>query len=102
MMRENSRRSAASSASPSSSRVAAEPLIDVSGSRSSWLTRLRNSARWRSISSSGARSCSVTTADSTPPPGDGIGVELTRVRTLSPSGNASSTSSARTVLPLPS
>ena len=50
MMRKNSRISARSSVDEVSSRVAAEPLIEVSGARSSWLTMSRNSARDRSIS----------------------------------------------------
>ena len=56
MMRWNSRISAGSSSAASSSSASAEPLMAISGPRSSWLTRLRNSVRVRSISSSGARS----------------------------------------------
>ena len=48
--------------------------MEVSGARSSWLTMPRNSARNRSSSSSGARSCMVTTTDSTSPSSDRIGV----------------------------
>ena len=102
MMRENSRISAGSRSAASSSSVTAEPLMEVSGSRSSWLTMPRNSARIRSISSSGARSCMVTTTESTPPSADGIGVTLTSVLTLRPSGTESTTSSARTVSALTS
>ena len=71
--------------------------MEVSGARSSWLTMPRNSARNRSSSSSGARSCMVTTTDSTSPSSDRIGVALTSVVTLRPSGTSSTISSARTV-----
>ena len=73
----------------------------ASGVRSSWPTRLRNSVRIRSISSSGARSCMVTTTDATQPSSAGIGVALISVLTLRPSGTESATSSARTVSPVP-
>ena len=101
MMRWNSRISARSSSASSSSSASAEPLIEISGARSSWLTRPRNSVRIRSISSSGARSCIVTTTDSTVPAAERIGVELISVLTLRPSGTDSTTSSARTVSPSP-
>ena len=97
MMRKNSRISAGSSSGVVLSTVATEPLMEVSGARSSWLTMLRNSARSRSSSSSGARSCMVTTTDSSAPSAAWIGVELTSVVTLRPSGTESSISSARTV-----
>ena len=42
----------------------------------------------------------VTTTDATAPSSDRIGVELTRVLTLRPSGTESTISSARTVSPL--
>ena len=88
MMRWNSCISAWSSVSDSSSSVTAEPLMEVSGWRNSWLTRARNSVRNRSVSSSGARSCIVTnTVVALPLPG--IGVTLMRVRTLRPSGTES-------------
>ena len=61
----------------------------------------RNSARRCSWSSSGARSCRVTTTDSTTPSTEWIGVALTSVLTLRPSGTDSSISSARTVSPPP-
>ena len=77
--------------------MAADPLIALSGARSSWLTISRNSARWRSSSCSGARSCTVTTTDSTAPSEEWIGVTLTSVVTLRPSGVESTISSARTV-----
>ena len=51
----------------------------------------------RSISSSGARSCRVTTTEPAPPSPAGTGVTLTKARTLRPSGTDSTTSSARTV-----
>ena len=97
MMRWNSRISAGSSASDSSSSATAEPVIDVSGVRSSWLTSARNSVRRRSVSSSGARSCMVTTTEPVSGASPGIGVALTSVRTLRPSGTESTTSSERTV-----
>ena len=97
MMRKNSRISAGSSAPDSSRSVTAAPLMEVSGARSSWLTRLRNSVRMRSVSSSGARSCNVTTTEPDADPSAGIGVELIRVRTLDPPGTENSISSARTV-----
>ena len=95
MRRKNSSISARD-ASGASSTVPAEPLIEASGARSSWLTILRNSARWRSRSSNGARSCIVTMTEasfSSSP--ERIGVRLISVRTLRPSGTDSSTSSAR-------
>ena len=61
--------------------------MEVSGPRSSWLTKLRNSARSRSISSRGVRSCKVTTTVSTRPSSAKTGVALTSTVTLRPSGN---------------
>ena len=101
MMRKNCTISAWEGSVAASSTVAAEPLIEVSGARSSWLTMPRNSARCRSSSSSGSRSCMVTTTDTTPPSGERIGVTFKSVRTLRPSGTESSTSSARSVSALP-
>ena len=98
-IRKNSRISAGSRSGLAFSTVAAEPLIEVSGARSSWLTMPRNSARRRSSSSSGARSCTVTTTDSTAPSAEWMGVALTSVVTLRPSGTESSISSARTSRP---
>ena len=72
----------------------------ASGVLSSWLTMPRNSARSRSRSSRGVRSCRVTTTDSTSPSSEKMGVELTRVVTLRPSGACSTISSARTVSPV--
>ena len=86
MMRKNWRVVAGSEAGEAPSAVAAEPLMEVSGTRSSWLTMPRNSARSRSSSSSGAKSCKVTTTDSTAPSSERIGVALTSVVTLRPSG----------------
>ena len=100
MTRKNCSISAGSAAGEAPSTVAVEPLIEMSGVRSSCLTMPRNSARSRSISASGARSCSVTTTDSIVPSAERIGVELTSVVTLRPSGTDSVISSARTVSPL--
>ena len=97
MTRKNWRVSARSGAREAPSTAVAEPLTALSGVRSSWLTMDRNSARWRSSSSSGARSCSVTTIDSTAPSAERIGVALTSVVTRRPSGTDSVISSARTV-----
>ena len=71
----------------------------ASGVRSSWLTMPRNSARSRSRSSSGVRSCRVTTTDSTPPSSERMGVALSSAVTLRPSGTRRTISSARTVSP---
>ena len=89
MMRKNSRISAGSSSAASSSSASAEPLMAISGARSSWLTRPRNSVRRRSISSSGARSCMVTTSGRTTPPSARISVPLASVRGLRPSDTES-------------
>ena len=97
MMRKNCTISAGSRPGEAPSTVAAEPLIEVSGARSSWLTMPRNSARSRSSSWSGAMSCMVTTSDSTAPSTERIGVALTRAVALLPPGTESTTSSARTV-----
>ena len=74
--------------------------MEVRGVRSSWLTMPRNSARSRSSSSSGVMSCRVTTTDSTSPSSERMGVALTRVVTLRPSGASRTISSARTVSPV--
>ncbi len=87
MMRKNSRISAGSSSASSSSPASAEPLMASSGARSSWLTKPRNSVRVRSISSSGARSCMVTTTEPISSPSERIGVALMNVLTLRPSGD---------------
>ena len=97
MIRKNWLPSAVSSRREAPSAVAAEPLIAASGGRSSWLTMPRNSVRVRSRSSSGARSCMVTTTESTSPSAKRIGVTLTSVFTRRPSGTESTISSARTV-----
>ena len=67
MIRKKSSISAGSRVSAEPVRVAAEPLMEASGARSSWLTMARNSARSRSSSSSGVMSCRVTITDSTSP-----------------------------------
>ena len=95
MTRKNCSTSAGSSAWEAPSTVVVEPLMAASGVRSSWLTMPRNSDRSRSTSSSGARSCMVTTTDTTSPSPERIGVTLMSVRTLRPSGTESTTSSAR-------
>ena len=97
MIRKNSCISAGSSPGEARSRVVVAPMMEVSGVRSSWLTMDRNSARSRSSSSSGARSCRVTTIDSTSPSADRMGVALTSSATLRPSGTETVISSARTV-----
>ena len=102
MIRWNWRTSAGSRLDERPSSVAMEPLMDVSGTRSSWLTIARNSARSRSASSSGVRSWSVTTTDSTSSSSERIGVALSSTVTLRPSGTPMTISSARTVSPVPS
>ena len=49
-----------------------DPMMEVSGILSSWLTIARNSARIRSSSSTSAMSWRVTTIDSTPPSSERI------------------------------
>ena len=98
MMRKNWSISAWGGGGAAPSTVAVEPLIEVSGARSSWLTIPRNSDRCRSSSSSGSRSCMVTTTDTSSPSSEWIGVTLMSVRTLRPSGTDSSISSARIVV----
>ena len=98
MMRKNCATSAGPKMREPRSTVAAEPLIEVSGARSSWLTMPRKSARMRSRSRSGARSCMVTTTEATAPSGSSgpwIGVALTSVVRLRPSGTENTISSAR-------
>ncbi len=99
MIRKNCRISAGFSAAGGSNRVVMEPLTEVSGVRSSWLTIARNSARSRSSSSSGVRSCRVTTKVSTSPSSERMGVALSSAVTLRPSGTRRTISSARTVSP---
>ena len=100
MIRKNCSISAGSGAGRAPSTVAVEPLMEVSGARSSWLTIPRNSARSRLNSSSGAKSCMVTTTDSTVPSSERTGVALINVLTLRPSGTESTISSASTFLAL--
>ena len=104
MMRKNWVISAGSRSEAFSSRVSADPLMEVSGVRSSWLTMPRNSARRRSRSSSGVRSWMVTTTGSTTGSTSSscakMGVELIRVVTLCPPGAFRTISSACTVSPV--
>ena len=100
MMRKNCCTSAGSSTDDARSTAAAEPLMEVRGARSSWLTMARNSARCSCNSSKGVRSCRVTTTVSTVPSSVGMGVALMMVVTLRPSGTPITISSARTVSPL--
>ena len=51
-----------------------EPLTEVGGGGSSWLTMAKNSARSRSVSSSADMSCMVTITDSTSPSSERMGV----------------------------
>ena len=97
MIWKNWRTTAGSRSAADSSTVAAEPLMEVNGPRSSWLTMARNSARSRSSSSTPARSCMATTTDSTPPSSPMMGVALSSTVTLRPSGTRSTISSAWTV-----
>ena len=62
--------------------------MEVSGVLSSWLTMPRNSARSRSISSSGVMSWRVTTTETTSPSSERMGVACTRVVTLPPPGTS--------------
>ena len=73
--------------------------MEVSGTRSSWLTIPRNSARSLSASSKCVMSCSVTTTDSAPmsKSSEYMGVVLISALTERPSGMISDISSARTV-----
>ncbi len=75
--------------------------MEVSCVRNSWLTRPRSPARCPSSSSSGVRSCKVTTTDSTSPASERMGVALTRVVTEPTSGTWMTIGSARTVSPVP-
>ena len=99
MMRKNWRTRAGSTSAGEPSTVAVEPLMEVRGARSSWLTVARNSARSRSISLTSAMSCRVITIDSTSPPSERMGVALSSTVTLRPSGASRTISSLRTVSP---
>ena len=101
MMCRNWRISAGSRSDVASSMVVAEPLMEVSGVRSSWLTMPRNSARSRSNSTRGVMSCMVTTKDSTPPSSEWMGVALSNTVTLRPAAVSNTISSARTVSLVP-
>ena len=98
-MRKNWSISAWSSGDDAVRTVAAEPFIDVSGARSSWLTTPRNSALNRSSSSRGVMSWTVTTTETTSPSSDQMGVALTSVLVSVPSGRRNTTSSALTLSP---
>ena len=87
MIRKKSPISAGLSVDEAVSKVAAEPLMVVSGVRSSWLTMLKNSPRSRCRSSSGVMSCTVATTDTTAPSPEKIGVALMTVVTAWPSGS---------------
>ena len=87
MIRKKSPISAGLSVDEAVSKVAAEPLMVVSGVRSSWLTMPKNSARSRCRSSSGVMSCTVATTDTTAPSSEKIGVAFTTVVTAWPSGS---------------
>ena len=99
MMRTNWRTTAGSRSATESRIVVAEPLMEVRGILSSWLTMARNSARSRSGSLTSAISCMVTTMDSICPPSDRIGVAFSSSVRLRPSGTLMTTSSARNVSP---
>ena len=100
MIRKNWRTTAGSRSADDPSTVAAEPLMEVRGARSSWLTMPRNSARSRSSSSSAVMSWRVTTTDSTCPSSERMAVALSSTETLRPSGTPMTISSARTVSPV--
>ena len=102
MMRKNWTISAGSSAGEAPSTVAAEPLMEVSGARSSWLTMPRNSARRRSSSSTGVRSWRVTTTGPALPWSPPMRPALTSTLTPRPAGPESTISSARSGAPFPS
>ena len=100
MMRMNCTTSAESRELNDSSRVSADPLMEVRGARSSWLTIPRNSARSLSNSFRDAMSCRVTTTVSASLSSSSCdGVALTRTVTDRPSGTLRTISSPRTVSP---
>ena len=101
MMRKNWSISAGSSAVEAPSTVAAEPLMEVSGARNSWLTMPRNSNRCRSACSKGVRSCSVTTIEPALPPSAPTGPALTSALMSRPSAPVSTATSARNGSPFP-
>ena len=100
MMRKNWRASASSRGNEEPNTAAEEPLIATKGVSSSRLTMVKNSARNRSNSTRGVRSCMVTTIEANAPSSEWIGVALISVRTDRPSGTRMTISSARTVSPL--
>ena len=87
MMRWNWAISEGCSSPAASSSVSTDPLTAARGVLSSWLTMARNSARSRSCSSRGVRSCRVMTKDSIPPSSPWMGVAFSRARTLGPIGD---------------
>ena len=97
IMRANWRTTAGSRSSPPLVMAAADPIMEVRGVLSSWLTMARNSARSRSNSSISAMSCMVTITDSTTSPSTAMGVELSSTVALRPSGTSSTIFSALTV-----
>ena len=101
MMRMNCTISAESRELKDSSMVSTDPLMEVRGARSSWLTIPRNSARIFSSSFRAVISCRVTTTVSTSlSSSERNGVALTRTVIDRPSGTLRTISSARTVSPL--
>ena len=99
MMRTNWRTTAGSRSATESRIVVADPLMEVRGILSSWLTMARNSARSRSDSLTSAMSCMVTTIDSICPSSEKMGVAFSSRVRLRPSGTLMTTSSARAVSP---
>ena len=95
MMRKNCCTTARSRGGEAPIAVVADPLMEANGARSSWLTMPRNSARKRSNSSMGAKSCTVMTMDSIVPSLEWIGAAFINVVTLRPSGTWSTVSLAR-------
>ena len=99
MIRTNWRTTAGSRSATESRIVVADPLMEVRGILSSWLTMARNSARSRSGSLTSAMSWRVTTIDSMTPSPETMGVAFSSRVRLRPSGTLMTTSSARTVSP---
>ena len=98
-MRTNWRTTAGSRSCPGCMSAVTDPMMEVRGVRSSWLTIARNSARSRSCSSTSAMSCMVTIIDSTEPSSERMGVALSSTVTHRPSGTRMTISSARNVSP---
>ena len=87
MIRTNWRTTAGSRSATESRIVDADPLMEVRGILSSWLTMARKSARSRSVSSTAARSWRVTMKDSTAPSSPRMGAALSSTVTLLPVGD---------------